>query len=518
MRKIYLTILFVSLAAIFYAQKIVPIRLEVPSEIDVETFHLETLSNKGVLIFYESNEVNEGEMRKWYFGLFNIKMKQQWLKFVSLPDKIEFIESVQTGSKIHLLFKNSTRSRFDQGFYEIINYDLKTNDFTKVSGTIPESVEVAGFKVIGNTACMALNLKNEDADLLFINLIDGSIKPLRYEEENINQFLALHADVKAKKFYAAVKTIKDKRYVYDEIVRFSAKGVLESKLPIENLQSIKLLRSFVFVPTAQNELKMFGTYDIITEKVSSFRDINNVEDAKGAGMFYLHFKDDKQTNLKFHDFLSFDNIYGSLGNRDMNYSKSKNKNSNDNSGGKMLSAFYHMLDPQVEKHNDQYIFSVELFKPFYRAETRMDYDYYGRPMPYTYNIFDGYKVYDVIIAGLSDDGDLVWNNDFPISDLKTYALNRNSIVFEDGNFVSMAYVNNGKVMAQTIEGPIDIGSTEANIETKLDKDRISMDDNNRIVHWYDDFFLIYGYQKINNRTLGDQSIRTVFYANKIAYN
>jgi hypothetical protein len=171
----------------------------------------------------------------------------------------------------------------------------------------------------------------------------------------------------------------------------------------------------------------------------------------------------------------------------------------------------------VIKVKDQYVFSVEVYKPNYRVETRMDYDYYGRPTPYTYNIFDGYKFYDMILIGISENGDLIWNNDFVIRDLKSYSLSQNCIVFQDNDFISMAYINNGKVISQTIEGPIDIGSAEIEIDTKLKKDRITADENNFIIPWYDDFFLIYGYQKLNNRTLGDQSIRTVFYANKIAY-
>lgn len=515
MRKSSLIIICIFLVTVVFAQKIIPIRLEVPWSMDVSTFNVESLGEKGVLIFYESNELGDDEMRKWYFGLFNTKMKQQWLKFVSLSDKIEFVESKQVGDKLHLFFRNSTRTRTDQGFYEIINYQISTGEFTKVSGSIPEKVSVAGFEVIGNTGCLALNLKNEDADLLFINLVDGNIKPVRIEEENINQINNVHADGKNKRFYTVVKTIKDKRYVYDEIFQFSENGTLEKKYKIENIQTIKLLRDFIFMPAGKNELKIVGTYDIITEKVSSFRDINDQEEAKGAGMFFLQFKGDQQQTLKFHDFLSFDNVYNSLGSRDVDYTKSKNDD--DKSQAKTLTAFYYMIGPEVIKVNDQYVFSVEVYKPFYRAETRMDYDYYGRPMPYTYNVFDGFKFYDLILAGLSENGDLVWNNDFALRDLKTYELKRNSIVFEDGNFVSMAYVNNGEIYAQTIEGMVDIGSSETTIETKLNKDRISDDDNNHLLHWYDDFFLIYGYQKLNNRTLGDQSIRTVFYANKIAY-
>jgi len=81
----------------------------------------------------------------------------------------------------------------------------------------------------------------------------------------------------------------------------------------------------------------------------------------------------------------------------------------------------------------------------------------------------------------------------------------------------MAYVNQGKIEAQTIEGTADIESYEVPIETNIQRDRISADENSYIVHWYDDFFLVYGNQQINNRSLSDQSIRTVFFANKVAF-
>ncbi len=369
--------------------------------------------------------------------------------------------------------------------------------------------------MVGNTACLALNLRNEDTDLLFVNVNNGDINPVSLEKDVESKIHAIHVNPKTKKFYAAVKALKDKRYLSDEIFIFNIKGEQEAVYPIENLQTLKLLKSFVFVASESEKLVVLGTYDMVTGKMPSLSDLEETDDAKGAGLYFLSFENGKQTRLKFHDFISFENIYGSLGNRQVEFKKSKGSNK---SSDKTMTAFYHMLEPKVFKQKDQYVFSVEVYKPFYRTETRMEYDYYGRPTPYTYNIFDGYKFYDVIVAGISEKGEMIWNNDFAIRNLKSFTLHRNSLVFQDGNFVSMAYVNEGKVIAQTIEGPIDIGSSEIAIETKLNKDRVTTDESNNIVHWYDDYYLIYGYQKLNNRTLGDQSIRTVFYANKIAYD
>jgi hypothetical protein len=200
----------------------------------------------------------------------------------------------------------------------------------------------------------------------------------------------------------------------------------------------------------------------------------------------------------------------------MGYSRN-NVRAQDEPSEKNLSALFHFYNPQVFRKKDQYIFSVELYKPYYRTETRMDYDYYGRPMPYTYNVFEGYVFYDLIVAGLSPEGELIWNNDFQMQNLKSFTLSPNVTIFEDDDYISMAYVNEGKIHLQTIEGPVDIGHEEVAIETNLSKDRIDHDANNFIQHWYGDYFLIYGYQKLKNRTLEDKSTRTVFYANKVAY-
>ncbi len=498
------------------AQKLSVVRLEVPAALEVETFHVETLGVFGVLVFYESNELNNENQRKWYFALFNKSIKQQWLKFVPLPDKIEFIEAKRSGNKLHMLFKNIPGARFEKGFYEVVTYDLKAQVFTNISGFIPLKAEIGGFEIIGNTACLGLNLKKDETDVLFINLSNGDISPLHIEEGNQNGIENILADQQRKKFYAVLKTIKDRRYMTDEIIVFSKDGKQESTLELNNMESLKLLRSFVLVPDKSDKLTFFGTYDIVTGRNISFDDLKESEEAKGAGMFFLQITEDGQQSLKFYDFLSFENIYGSLAGRKMDYSRN-NVSAQDSPSKKNLSALFHFYNPQVFLKNDQYVFSVELYKPYYRTETRMDYDYYGRPMPYTYSVFEGYNFYDVIIAALNSEGNLVWNNDFPIHNLKTFTLSPNTAIFEDDNLITMAYVNEGKIHTQTIEGPVDIGREESAIETNFSKDRIAEDVNNFIKPWYGDYFLIYGYQKLKNRALEDQSTRTVFYANKVAY-
>ncbi len=509
--------LLLLLPLLVFPQKASLIRLEVPASLESGAFQVETIGEEGVLIFYESNEINEDNLRKWYFGLFDTQLKQVWLKFVPLNDGIYFVKSVRNENKIHFLFRSDGTGRAGD-FYEIVNYDMKKRSFSNISGTIPEDAEIKGFEAIGNKGCLGVNLKRNGTDVLFINLNNGEIEARTVEPENDSYIETIDTDPVNRKFYVAVKYVRDKRYLDDKIIRYSAGGVQEKVFSIRNQEGLKLLRNFKFTPVKDNKLTILGTYDIVTGKMMTMKDLDNDEEAKGVGMFFLQYESDTQKILRYYDFLSFDNIYGSLEGREMNYSKKNSEAKDEEKPNKTLTAFFHFFSPQVIQKDSQYVFTVELYKPYYRLETRMEYDFYGRPMPQSYTIFDGYKFYDFIIASVSENGELLWNNDFELKEIRTFFLNKHVAAFEDDPYFSMAYISKGKIHLQTIDGPEDIHNDEVTIETQFPKDRVSEDENNTIVHWYDSYFLIYGYQRLKNRSMEEQSVRAVFYANKVAYN
>ncbi|PLX00446.1 MAG: hypothetical protein C0591_01190, partial [Marinilabiliales bacterium] len=153
-----------------FAQNASVIRMEAPAALESGAFHTETLAKSGVMIFYESNEVNESSQRKWYFGLFDTQLKQVWLKFIPLRDGIQFMKSVRNGSMLHLLFRSVNPGKSGNEFYEIVNYNTRTEAFSNISGTIPDDAEVNGFEAIDDKACLGLNLKKNHTDVLFINL------------------------------------------------------------------------------------------------------------------------------------------------------------------------------------------------------------------------------------------------------------------------------------------------------------------------------------------------------------
>ena len=308
----------------------------------------------------------------------------------------------------------------------------------------------------------------------------------------------------------------NRRYISEHILAYSILGERKFNLKVSNTEPLKYFDDFTFISDGSEDVNIMGTYSIITGKNLSFKDVEDNDEDRSAGMFFLSLSGENQETLKYHDFMGFGNITGAIGIDNFNTSKLTVDSAN--TSRNLVTVAFNLNSPLAYRApNNTYIFSVEVYQPYYRTETRMDYDFYGRPYPYTYNIFSGYDFYDVIIAGISKKGELIWSNDFRIEDMLTYSLKRKSVVFNDDNFITLAYVNNGNVISQTVEGSTDIDRSAMKIGTDFPQDKVTQEENSHIIGWYDDVFIIYGYQKLRNRTLEDKSTRNIFYVNKIAY-
>ena len=509
--KISIIVFFALIAFSVNAQKLNTLRLEVPADIDVEGYNVEVLGELGVLVFYESNELNQEKKRKWYFGLFDTQLKQKWLKFVPLVNKMQFIDSYFFGTKVHLLFRNIGRGRNEKGYYEIVSLDLVNNKFEQISGTFPAKAEISGFEVIDKYACLGINLSKSETDLLFINLTNGVINPVKLAAGEDSFIETVYANQFSKEFYVALKVKKDNRYIKDLIHVFGPEGIAVEKFEIITDDNVRVLRKFCFEALGKKQLLVFGVFDLHTGRLPDFDKMEDEDKPKSAGLFFAGINNYKAGAIDFIDFSKLDNIHGSIAQRTVTKAKKTD------GGGGAYGAFFNISKPQLINNGDKYILSAELYKPHYRTETRMDYDFYGRPYPYTYSVFDGYLFFDVVVIALNKNGDLIWNNDYIIRDLKSFSVERHSLVFSENQFVTAAYVNNGRVYSEVFDGSMDIDSDESIIATNDGKDRIDRDENNFIKQWYDGYFLIYGYQKILNRSLSKQNERTIFYLNKIAY-
>ena len=516
--RMVLSILLLCISLHVSSQEVKSVRLEIPADADADSYHLEPIGQNGALIFYASSEVNKEGERNWYFGLFDDLLNQQWLKFVAINDHVEFVQSRVNGKRIHLLFRNTGKSKKDFDFYEIVTYDSKTQAFALISGTIPEKAQIVGFDVIDNTACIALNLHKNASDLVLVSLIDGEVVPVHLFEDDLSSIIQLAIDKEEGQFIVAAKVVINSRYLNDVLRFYTPKGILLRELIVENPESMKMLRDFMFFPKKGGELVVLGTYDLITGRMASLKDLEATEEAKSAGYFFLKFKDDKQTSLHFYDFMTFTNIQGTMQAREIVNARVVNDSTGEKEKHKVLTAYFHLTQPVAMMSGGNYILSTEVYKPQYQVETRMEYDYYGRPYPRTYSVFTGYQYYDVLVASFSEEGKLIWDNEFVIKNVLTYKLRRHSILVPDGPLLTIGYVNEGKLFSKTIQGSTNVSTDSSPVAASFVRDRITKDEDNFIIPWFGQYYLIYGEQSIRNRSLSNQDMRTVFYVNKVAFH
>jgi hypothetical protein len=153
----------------------------------------------------------------------------------------------------------------------------------------------------------------------------------------------------------------------------------------------------------------------------------------------------------------------------------------------------------------------------YRTSTQTFYDYYGRVVPYTTTVFDGYRFNDAFIWLLDSNGKARKNYVSDISmtlNSKTLINKIALFVGENGTFILFANATN--VFYKTLE-PHENSHQTLRLQPLFRGDRVVEDYDSRVFNWYDSHFLVCGYQTIYNGSRRN-SKRTVFYLSKISFD
>ncbi len=508
--------LFLLLPTLLVAQR--PMRVELPARIDTRVYHLEPLGSNGLLLFYESNEVNELGHRKWYFSLYNTQLEEAWMQYVALADGMAFVQSRQDAGKTYFLFAVRDQKKAGQSGYQLLSYNTLDGNFNLLSGSLPEKAEVSGFEVIGNHAMMGVDLPRFQADILLVNLDDGSIKSVPHGLENQVVLQATSSDKNRNWFVVAAKEYQSNRFVSDLIMVFDINGNVVMRTAYKDVQE-RFLHSFAMHVDDDGSLLLIGSFNNPERRNRRIRDASPEVVNEAAGLVFLKVNQQGVPVSNFYDFSGFDNIYSSLSVYDLMRVRQRQTRGGRRPADEVpVNIAFQFNNPQLLSHNEQMVYTAEAFRPQYRIETRMDYDFYGRPIPYTYSIFEGYHFFNFLLAGFDKSGNMLWNNDFELRDLLTQQLSKHVLVHPDSAGIVLAYNNTGRVSAKTISESDNIaGIEQVRNETFYTNDRIQEENFSRIVHWYDNFFLTYGYQRIANNRLTTNNLRTVFYISKMAY-
>jgi hypothetical protein len=254
---------------------------------------------------------------------------------------------------------------------------------------------------------------------------------------------------------------------------------------------------------------LIGTYGNIAAKIPSPNEYFGIE---STGVFATRIFSKKQEFMNYYNFMEFKNLRAGASARDFyRLQKKKERESPE------YSMNYELLTHDPELHDSTLTIMMEAFYPEFRTESDISYDYWGRPVTQTYTIFDGYRFFNCILAGFNLNGELAWDNSLEVNIAPTDNLGKKTAYFFDGRPAILFYNDGSKISYRiSLENAELEPFTKLDLETSKGGDKITAIGQNHIIHWYDYYFLAYGYHTIQNNLVTEKNERTVFYINKIS--
>jgi hypothetical protein len=496
-----------------WAQRNSPLRVELNANLEMEDYNLVPCGEKGVLVFFESEEKgSEPETHTWHFAFYDNNFSQKWLADTALISGVKFMAHHYEDGETYLVFHDAGKQRSSYNI-QILKVDYDQHHFRIINALVQDRSELVHFSIAGDRAVAAFNNTTYEPFLAFISLADGAVNQVKPEIEGLNIIQQVHHDVDSENLLVVIENYLGKKQNTIMMLEFGAGGDLKKTYRLNPALGSKVINSARIADSAGDTILIMGTYSNYSSRLAEKNDESGPET---AGYFISMFIADREVFINYYNFLEFKEMYRAMSSKtlaDIRRNAEKKK-----SRGEEYSLDYTLLLHDVIPFGNNYVLLAEAYYPEYRTETNMYYDYYGRPIPQTYTVFDGYHYISGIAAAFTADGALSWDDGIEIRDILTFNLNKYIASHVGGNELALFYIS-GNQLYYKITGASENESTLQNItiESKYKGDKVMEDLGSKVIHWYGNYFICYGYQKIKNNRIAEGK-RTVFYFNKLAFN
>jgi hypothetical protein len=490
------------------------LRVEIPVKSDNETHRLIPVGEFGVVVFFKSVEVVDQDKVKWYFSFYDSDLKLKWSKGIALNVNLDYLQYSTARDTLNLLFTNNGKDKASDQILQVVRLSLTKNVFIGLQGKIPENAVITDFKVRNHHAFIGFNVKNEPARLLRMDLLSGNNTLFSLSGQELSLLSDFDIDTIDGNVSAVIRKQVDKNQSCYFFTLLDSTFKVIGETPIPEASPGQDLNSARLMPLSSNEFIVSGTYGTFSGQKSNGKPQMPDE---STGIYFASIKGFTLQFLKLYNFLDFQNAGQLVNGSDMESLKKKAKKKN-----KELSEYsleLTLLAHPLRISKQRLIFLAEAFYPQYHTENFTDFDFYGRPFTNSYTVFDGYRYKSAVVAGFDMTGKLLWDNVFEIRNLVTNELTPRVVLFPEGDNDVMAYLSEGKIASKIIHESKVVEKTDYSpLESGFPNDKLLTESKSKMVSWYGDFFICYGYQEIKNVALENNNRRWVFYFNKIRFD
>ena len=491
----FLLVLFIGLPALMCAQAYKPMRVEYSTKLFNQLRIIPATKNRVVSFLRYSKRNSRGDTYK--VSALDANFKTLWSKDIIIPNSYSLNEyEIENDSILHLLI---VKNNGDNASFLKLRINIDNGSYTSYYFKGNRRSLLVGLKLFeGRLYLYGVGLEYIQEQLDTYNASTKYEKILTAKVPKNYHIISALADTVNHRFIILVKNSKSAPGEL-RLMEFDSQGaMLQAHLLTQNTQQNIVNGNLVY--SEDSEVFFIGTYNNSTKK--SKRDV----DEAVSGVFIGKISGNKFEFFRFYRFSEFNNIKKILSYREQKMVASETGK------GKSFNLYIDLLmHKKILKNNGEFIIVGESYFPVYHYETMYD----GRGYMYQTEVFDGYQTTNALAAAFDSKGELLWDNYIHVSGVQAYYLDENVTVYNDDETQVFMYYLNEKIYSKVTQENQTVFIKEAtDLPTVMSGESVLAEDNGKIMHWNQSYFLISGYQKVYGL---DGKNRKVFFITAVAF-
>lgn len=472
------------------AQNDPPLRIELPTAQDADDYHYTLLNKNGVMVFYEGEKIN-ADTTEWVLMHYDTNLQKVNIFTIQQSVKAAFRQSYYGNGILYLLFQDVVgKKEIPLTYLSIIDINSATyNNFTLEN--IP-SFEIAQLKAIDNNAVFSI-IHNDSYYVYFYDANRRKLKDFIIRDAAIISQQFIEIDSLNEKFILGLGTLYPDKSALMAIYETTYQGELLHELPLPYAAGY-FYNSVRYKIIDSSSAMLIGTYNLAKSKKSGFYH---------TGVFTMFCKN---SHLSTPEFFNYTNLH-----RKKEGEEPQNEQPAD----------LQLLIGDIVANDSCFTLVTEVYYPEYNYHSNYDnmssYYYSSAYSPAT-TTFEGYRYVNAYVTCFDRSGNLLWDNYFPFTNILTRRLAKRVSVYYTPYGTVIFYPYNSTLTATLIDGYNVVENISSiPIESNYKKDAVDYSRDINMYNWYDNKFLICGYQHIINNSKGNRGKRYVFFINKLEY-
>ena len=456
-------------------------------------------------------------------------------------------------------------SHYLKGDKEIMfsKYDTTFRNIWKQKHTIRPSDEIVHYFVADSFVYYLIDKQRYDYEILKINLNNGTMQVVNYEKilkatyteicaagdivllggEAEDNPVVLHLNIETGKQQILPSLVQKSTYlanlsidVENDVILAVVAGKYNSyKYSFFYFYGLDAeLRYNVTIPdNKEYDLQTFRPLIIGRDEVLIFGTYSARKWKRSQGIYSLKIKNKKEDGFRFYDFSYLNNFFNNLTDKKREKMLSKVKRGRKKNSPIRYPNDYFVSPLRVEE--DRIYLALEGYNSVYENNNDMINNMAGNPYfgsrfyrnPRNRNLWDNvnrspnvmvtYKYEQGLVCSFDKTGKLLWDNQFDFDEFETRQIFPFFSYSVKNDTVALFRLDEKKLFyKQALGSKKQNNISEYEVPRRDSLDNVANRSDEILMHWYDDNYLVSGYQIVRNE-LFNPSRRKVFYFTRLRY-